>query len=386
MTLVAGVEQRWEEAEFSALYSATAPAVRSFVRRRSGDVNLVEDLVQETFLRAYRSPPDPSRPPLPWLLAIARHVCIDAFRRERPCQPVPPGALPEGSTDVDDPHRWFAAGLQRRAIGDVLGAMPGRQRRVLVSKAVHGRSAAEIAAEEGVSVDGVKSLAARARRSFSDAYATAAEQRGLIVLPAIWWRLRARLRSSFGIDLAPGASIVGSSPGLFNAVAGLAIAVAFVIASDGAEEGGARTTAPPAAGPSASGDVAPVEIDKLPDLTAKPDVAEEDPSSPPSVDVPTPDPVATSSPIPAPPEPDPDDGGRVQVEAPVPDDSPADLAGQGTVTSEPGQTTVNAEVEDRIGDGGGTTSNVVELYCDQSIVAGAACGAIEVVPGSGSSS
>ena len=395
MTLVAGVEQRWEEAEFSALYSATAPVVRSFVRQRAGDVNLVEDLVQETFLRAYRSPPDCDRPPLPWLLTIARHVCIDAFRRQRPCQLVTPDLLPDDATDEEDPHRRFARGLQRDAIGKVLSAMPERQQRVLVSKALLGRSATEIATDEGMSVDGVKSLAARARRSFSDAYATLAEQRGLVVLPALWWRLRARIRSVLAEDLASGSGIrsvlaedlasgsgmAGASPAFFKAIAALAVAGALAVGgSDATDEVGAPT---PLERPSA---VATSQAD-----------ADVPFGIPDEFDLPTPASAPGPAEVPPPPSP-PAPGGvakptaersvpeaareqQVRVDAPLPEETPADLVGQGTITIDPEQTSINAHVEDRIGGGGGTTSNVVEVYCEPSVIAGMACDALEAAPG-----
>ena len=44
-----------------------------------------EDLAQETFLRAFVHFDrfDPERPLLPWLLAIARRLCLDLLRREK---------------------------------------------------------------------------------------------------------------------------------------------------------------------------------------------------------------------------------------------------------------------------------------------------------------
>jgi RNA polymerase sigma-70 factor, ECF subfamily len=44
-----------------------------------------EDLAQETFVRAFVHFDrfDPERPLLPWLLAIARRLCLDVLRRER---------------------------------------------------------------------------------------------------------------------------------------------------------------------------------------------------------------------------------------------------------------------------------------------------------------
>ena len=49
---------------------------------RSSDA---EDLVQDTFVRAFVHFErfDPARPVLPWLIAIARRLCLDLLRRRR---------------------------------------------------------------------------------------------------------------------------------------------------------------------------------------------------------------------------------------------------------------------------------------------------------------
>ena len=45
-----------------------------------------QDLAQETFMRAFvhRERFDPTRPLLPWLLTIARRLCIDRVRKHKP--------------------------------------------------------------------------------------------------------------------------------------------------------------------------------------------------------------------------------------------------------------------------------------------------------------
>ncbi len=45
-----------------------------------------QDLAQETFMRAFvhRERFDPARPILPWLLTIARRLCIDRIRKHKP--------------------------------------------------------------------------------------------------------------------------------------------------------------------------------------------------------------------------------------------------------------------------------------------------------------
>src|SRR5690349_11783713 len=69
---------------FALLVRGSDPIVRSFVRRRVGrDAHAVEDVVQETYLRAFRARDriDPERPILPWLCTIADRLCRDRARR-----------------------------------------------------------------------------------------------------------------------------------------------------------------------------------------------------------------------------------------------------------------------------------------------------------------
>ena len=54
-----------------------------FCGRLTGDSDAAEDLAQEALVRAYR-PVDYLTEPerrLPWLMGIARHVCLDWIRR-----------------------------------------------------------------------------------------------------------------------------------------------------------------------------------------------------------------------------------------------------------------------------------------------------------------
>ena len=73
-------------ARFEALFREHHPAVRAFARRRVPS-EVVDDIVSETFLVAWRRLEDVPEPARPWLLTVARNVAgtqrRGAARRER---------------------------------------------------------------------------------------------------------------------------------------------------------------------------------------------------------------------------------------------------------------------------------------------------------------
>ena len=79
------------------LYRCHGDALHSCVARFCPDWASAEDIVQETFIRAWRHLPQLSaddRPVRPWLFRVARNLLIDAERAARarsPCKPRPPG-------------------------------------------------------------------------------------------------------------------------------------------------------------------------------------------------------------------------------------------------------------------------------------------------------
>ncbi len=67
------------------LYERHGRAVFTVALRALGDRSLAEEVVQQTFLQAWRAAHtfDVDKDPAPWLYAIARRVAVDAYRRER---------------------------------------------------------------------------------------------------------------------------------------------------------------------------------------------------------------------------------------------------------------------------------------------------------------
>ncbi|MCW8141193.1 MAG: RNA polymerase sigma factor [Planctomycetota bacterium] len=115
---------------FDELYARHAGPVLAFVRGLSrGDEHAARDALQETFLRFLGALPafDRGRAVRPWLLRIARNVCLDKQKRASHRGEVPHGPEALGELAVD--HRAGAppdlaetreaAGLLRRAVQDL---------------------------------------------------------------------------------------------------------------------------------------------------------------------------------------------------------------------------------------------------------------------------
>jgi RNA polymerase sigma-70 factor (ECF subfamily) len=140
--------------------------------RPSGLEGLVEDLAQETFLRAFRALPrfDPEGPATlqTWILTIATRLAINECQRSRiPTVPVDDFAETlQGSfaADRDDTRRRAA-----RAIAAAVAALPPRQRAAFVLKQFHHFDHAAIADALEVPVGTVKSRLARARAALRTA-------------------------------------------------------------------------------------------------------------------------------------------------------------------------------------------------------------------------
>jgi RNA polymerase sigma-70 factor (ECF subfamily) len=100
--------RRGDAAAFDELVRRFHRAVHRFCWRllRSSDA---EDVAQETFVRAFVHFErfDPERPVLPWLVAIARRLCLDLLRRRKTMArietvpvPRPPAPGPEGAASL----------------------------------------------------------------------------------------------------------------------------------------------------------------------------------------------------------------------------------------------------------------------------------------------
>ncbi|WP_370326003.1 RNA polymerase sigma factor [Euzebya sp.] len=152
------------------VYQRHAGAVTTVVRSIvGGDAALCADVVQQTFLKAWRAAHtvDADRDLAPWLHAIARRAAIDAVRHER--RPTIGGHAPEVDVPVDPPsfERTWEAHEVRRALDD----LPPDEREVLRLSHLLGMTHAEVAAHLGIPVGTVKSRSHRGHRRLAAALA-----------------------------------------------------------------------------------------------------------------------------------------------------------------------------------------------------------------------
>jgi len=139
--------------------------VFALLSRMLGPGAEIEDLAQETFVRAYRALPtfDPDGPAKvsTWLLTIATRLALDARKRRRVA--VDPIDVHADLAGPGTPER----SLERRELGDALSAaadlLPDDQRAALVLAELHGFSIAEIAAALEIPENTAKTRLFRAR-------------------------------------------------------------------------------------------------------------------------------------------------------------------------------------------------------------------------------
>lgn len=170
--VVSGVRDRMvgspvpsDEALLVSMGLGDRAAARAFVERFQsrvfglalsivGDAVLAEDLAQEALTRAWRNAAafDARRGSVAtWLLTITRNLSIDALRLHR-ARPTDPSILADLELPSDEPEPSDAA-VRSDTARQVRGAvrqLPLDQRRALILSAFLGRTAQEIATQEGI--------------------------------------------------------------------------------------------------------------------------------------------------------------------------------------------------------------------------------------------
>lgn len=139
------------------LHDAHAAALWSYaLRLTSGDRARAEDVVQETLLRAWRSPQVLERAgsARSWLFTVARRIVIDEWRSARTRAEVSvPDPSVAGTAVPDETDQMMLAFL----VAEALDRLSRPHREVVVECYYRGRSVAEAAARLGVPDGTVKS-------------------------------------------------------------------------------------------------------------------------------------------------------------------------------------------------------------------------------------
>jgi RNA polymerase sigma-70 factor (ECF subfamily) len=173
--------QAGDEAAFAALVEPHRRELQVHCYRMLGSLEDAEDLVQETFLRAWRNRASfQGRSSFrAWLYRIATNACLDALQRRprvapheaaQPLGEVPwlqpyPDELLEGIATTDDGPEAEVVAKETIELAFIaaIQLLPPKQRAVLISRDVLGWSASECASLLDTSVAAVNSALQRAR-------------------------------------------------------------------------------------------------------------------------------------------------------------------------------------------------------------------------------
>jgi RNA polymerase sigma factor (sigma-70 family) len=140
--------------------------LRSYIRRRLGAIDEVDDVLQDVFsdLVAAMRLPRPVEQLGAWLFEVARRRIADRFRRRAP-GPADAGdaagaAGADGSPFEDllpapdgGPEAAYVRRLFLEALDDALAELPAAQREVFLAHEIDGKSFKALAEERGVGVN-----------------------------------------------------------------------------------------------------------------------------------------------------------------------------------------------------------------------------------------
>jgi RNA polymerase sigma-70 factor (ECF subfamily) len=137
------------DAAIRQLYAQHALALCRYVERFCPNRASADDIVQETFIRAWRHLPQLSSrdfPVRPWLFRVARNLLIDADRAARSRPVTVPSQPAESGRDDTGLDRV----LDQQIVADALDQLSPAHRTVLVETFYRGRTLAKVARQLGI--------------------------------------------------------------------------------------------------------------------------------------------------------------------------------------------------------------------------------------------
>ncbi len=149
--MMASLDLAWEE---------YGPALKNFIRRRVSDEALVEDILQDVFVKA-QSRLDSLRDKAklkPWIYQNCRHTIIDHYRRKKIVTEQPDTLFVE--TQIEEER--FRDDLNS-CVRKLTENLPAKFGQALFLTAYDGLTQKEMSEHLGISVSGAKSRVQRAR-------------------------------------------------------------------------------------------------------------------------------------------------------------------------------------------------------------------------------
>ncbi len=156
--------QQGDQSQYQALLESLGKAVEHYVRAHFGNIDFLEDCVQECLLAVHlgRHTYNPERPFRPWLFAVVRNKAVDLLRKRRPDQ-IRGESLEEWQLPESNLHA--EAYVQRE---DLFKHLAQPYREALILTKVIGLTAKEAAKQCGISLPAMKIRVFRALASLRD--------------------------------------------------------------------------------------------------------------------------------------------------------------------------------------------------------------------------
>jgi RNA polymerase sigma-70 factor (ECF subfamily) len=172
--------QAGDRSAFDDLYLRYQQRLHRFCMQRLGEPNDAEDVVQETFARAWRALPRfaGERRFYPWLTVIAGNLCVDTLRRRSRQTPVEESRLQAADIGTYETEDAILREVDSKLVTAAFEQLSERHRRVLQLREGSDWSYRQIAEYEGVGITAVETLLWRARQALRREFMLLDSQRG----------------------------------------------------------------------------------------------------------------------------------------------------------------------------------------------------------------
>jgi RNA polymerase sigma factor (sigma-70 family) len=163
--VIAAVELTGQDRRIAETIGREQNRLRKFIRKRVGDVDDAEDILQEVFYELVEATRlmKPIEHASAWLFRVARNRITDLFRKRKPdvSTDAPVAVAEDGELLLEDllpspdagPEAAYARSVLLEEFEAALNELPDAQRDVFVAHEFNGRSFKELAAETGLSVN-----------------------------------------------------------------------------------------------------------------------------------------------------------------------------------------------------------------------------------------
>jgi RNA polymerase sigma-70 factor (ECF subfamily) len=167
---------RDDAAVFTRIFDQHRHAVHAYFLGRVADPELARDLLQETFLRAWRRlqelAPLPGDRQRAWLFTVARNLAIDSYRAgaaRRAAEEALRRQAATGETTVAGPHAHAELGERLALLDAAIRELPEDQRVILSMATAGGLTSRQIGEALGEPAGTVRYRLSQARRQLAAA-------------------------------------------------------------------------------------------------------------------------------------------------------------------------------------------------------------------------